>query len=83
MDVHLLFGVSALLSLVSSAVLAALYLWPFLRVMDRESVAPHMFWRFMGLSFLVPGVVSPSHALVFWLLVQTRWQRADGSSGRV
>ena len=23
-------------------------------------VAPHMFWRFMGLSFLVPGVVSPS-----------------------
>jgi hypothetical protein len=65
MDVHLLFGVSALLSLVSSAVLAALYLWPFLRAMDRERaltvlVAPHMFWRFMGLSFLVPGVVSPS-----------------------
>ena len=65
MDVHLVFGVSALLSLVSSAVVAALYLWSFLRVMDRETaltvlVAPHMFWRFMGLSFLVPGVVSPS-----------------------
>ena len=48
MDVHLLFGVSALLSLVSSVVVAALYLWPFLRVMDREKalavlVAPHMF----------------------------------------
>ena len=53
MDVHLLFGMSALLSLVSSAVLAALYLWPFLRGMDRERalavlVAPHMFWRFMA-----------------------------------
>ena len=65
MDVHLVFGVSALLSLVSSAVVAALYLWSFLRAMDREKaltvlVAPHMFWRFMGLSFLVPGVVSPS-----------------------
>src|SRR6516165_8667075 len=65
MDVHLIFGLSALLSLVSSVVIAALYLWPFLLVMERDRaltvlVAPHMFWRFMGLSFLVPGVVSPS-----------------------
>jgi hypothetical protein len=65
MDIRAIFGLSALLSLVSSAVVATLYLWPFLRVKERESalavlVAPHMFFRFIGLSFLVPGVVSPS-----------------------
>src|SRR5262245_6350975 len=65
MDIYAVFGLSVLLSLVSSGVVATLYLWPFLRVMDRESslvvlVAPHMFFRFIGLSFLAPGVVSPS-----------------------
>src|SRR5215472_17760388 len=65
MDIYAVFGLSVLLSLVSSGVVATLYLWPFLRVMDRERalvvlVAPHMFFRFIGLSFLAPGVVSPS-----------------------
>ena len=60
-----LFGISALFSLTSSVTFAKLYLWPRLRAMDREHalaslVAPHMFLRFLGLSFLVPGVVSPS-----------------------
>lgn len=60
-----LFGLSALFSLSSSATLAKLFLWPRLRAMERERaltalVAPHMFIRFLGLSFLVPGVVSPS-----------------------
>lgn len=59
------FGISALLGLSSSDTFAKLYLWPRLRAMDRERalaslVAPHMFIRFFGLSFLVPGVVSPS-----------------------
>ena len=70
MDIHAVFGISALMSLVSSGVFAKLYLWPRLRIMDREDalvplVAPHMFLRFIGLSFLVPGVVSPSLPAAF------------------
>ena len=65
MDVNALFGLSALMSLVASIVAARLYVWPRLRSMDRYralalSVSPHLFFRFIGLSFLVPGVVSPS-----------------------
>lgn len=64
MNVQMLFGLSVLSSLMSSAVIAALYVWPWLRAKDRGTalailVAPHMFLRFLGLSFLVPGVVSP------------------------
>jgi hypothetical protein len=70
MDIRALFGISALMSLVSSGVFAKLYLWPRLRIRDREDalaalVAPHMFFRFIGLSFLVPGVVSPSLPAAF------------------
>jgi hypothetical protein len=65
MDVNAIFGLSALMSLVAAIVAARLYAWPRLRHMDRYSalallVAPHMFFRFIGLSFLVPGVVSAS-----------------------
>jgi hypothetical protein len=65
-----LFGISALMSLVSSGVVANLFVWPRLRIMDRAQallllVAPHMFLRFIGLSFLVPGVVSPSLPAAF------------------
>jgi hypothetical protein len=70
MDVQALFGISVLLSLVSSIVFAKLYLVPPLRTMDRADglaalVAPHMFFRFIGLSFLVPGVVSPTVPAAF------------------
>ena len=70
MNIHAVFGISALMSLVSSGVFAKFYLWPRLRIMDREDalvplVAPHMFLRFIGLSFLVPGVVSPSLPTAF------------------
>jgi hypothetical protein len=63
MDPQALFGLSILGSLVSSALLAKLYVWPWLRTMNRNDalillVAPHML-RFIGLSFLLPGVVSP------------------------
>ena len=59
------FGLSILMSLLSSVVVAALFVWPWLRTLDVEQaltwlVAPHMFLRFIGLSFLVPGVVSAS-----------------------
>ena len=58
------FGISVVMSFVSSGVAATLYVWPRLRIMDRHQaivslVAPHMFLRFIGLSVLVPGVVSP------------------------
>src|SRR5271155_2681068 len=65
-----IFGISALMSLVSSVVIAKLYVWPWLRTMKRDPalvilVVPHMFLRFIGLSFLVHGVVTPSLPKVF------------------
>jgi hypothetical protein len=65
MNPRAVFGVNILSSLLSSIVIAALFAWPRLRAINREQaliwlVAPHMFLRFIGLSFLVPGVVSAS-----------------------
>jgi hypothetical protein len=59
-----LFGLSILLSFAAYTAVARVYIWPWLRTMHREGalkvlVVPHLF-RFVGLSFLVPGVVSPS-----------------------
>ncbi|MGB6431313.1 MAG: hypothetical protein WBF06_12075 [Candidatus Acidiferrales bacterium] len=59
------FGLSILMSLLSSILVALLFVWPWLRASNTEQaliwlVAPHMFLRFIGLSFLVPGVVSGS-----------------------
>jgi hypothetical protein len=58
------FGLSTLMSLLSAIVLAVLFARPWLRNINTEQaliwlVAPHMV-RFIGLSFLVPGVVSGS-----------------------
>src|SRR5438034_7737097 len=63
MDPRAIFGINVLMSFVSSVVIAKLYVWPWLRTMNRYDslirlVAPHMFFRFIGLSFIVPGVVS-------------------------
>ena len=62
-------GLSVALNFVASGVVTRLYLWPRLGDMRREDalrvlIAPHMF-RFVGLSFLVPGVVSPSVPAAF------------------
>jgi hypothetical protein len=59
-----LFGLSVLMSFLAFGIVTKLYIWPRLRGMPREDsltalVVPHTF-RFIGLSFLVPGVVSPS-----------------------
>lgn len=59
-----LFGASILASSVSSALAARLFIWPRLQTAEPNRaltalVAPHMFLRFLGLSFLIPGVVSP------------------------
>jgi hypothetical protein len=58
-----LFGISALLTTVSSVIVATLYVWPWLRTVRPNQalallVAPHLFLRFIGLSVLVPGVVA-------------------------
>jgi len=65
MNVRAILGLSALTSLVASIVTANLWVWPRLQLMRRSDalsslVAPHMFFRTIGLSFLVPGVVSPA-----------------------
>ncbi len=59
-----IFGISTFASFVSSVVAARLFVWPRLQSVERDRalallVAPHMFLRFIGLSLLVPGVVSP------------------------
>ena len=66
----LVFGVSAAMSLLASAVIAWLYVWPWLKKRELGSalqslVAPHVFLRFIGLSFLIPGVVSPGLPAAF------------------
>jgi hypothetical protein len=64
MDPRAIFGINVLMSFVSSIVIARLFVWPWLRTISPKDamirlVAPHMFLRFIGLSFIVPGVVSP------------------------
>ncbi len=63
MDIRAIFGLSILMSLVAYGLVTKLYIWPRLQKLGRDDallalVLPHAF-RFMGLSFLVPGVVSP------------------------
>jgi len=64
MDFQALFGTSVLMSFVAFGLVTKLYIWPRLRTRNRDDallplILPHAF-RFMGLSFLVIGVVSPS-----------------------
>ena len=73
MNAFALFGVSIFASLVSSVVAARLVAWPHLQNADRNRaltwlVAPHMFLRFIGLSLLVHGVVSPLLSAAFAML---------------
>ena len=69
MNSDALFGLSILMSFVAFGIVTKLYIWPRLRVMPRDAalvplVVPHTF-RFIGLSFLIPGVVSPSLSSAF------------------
>lgn len=62
MEPRLIFGISVLLGLVIWGLIGARYIWPALRGRPRaEALRPllllHAF-RFVGLAFLVPGVVS-------------------------
>jgi hypothetical protein len=54
-----LFGLSVLMSFVASGLLTKLYVWPWLRRRELDALVPLMLphtMRFIGLSFLVPGV---------------------------
>jgi hypothetical protein len=68
-DIQALFGFSVLMSFVAFGLVTQLYIWPRLRILQRDDallplVLFHTF-RFIGLSFLVPGVVSPSLPVAF------------------
>jgi uncharacterized membrane protein len=69
MNVQLLFGTSVAFGLIAWGVFSALYLWPTLAGRSRiDALRPllvlHAF-RFIGLSFLVPGVVSSDLPMAF------------------
>jgi hypothetical protein len=69
MFVQALFGLSVAFGFVAWAVVAALYIWPELQNRSRiDALRPllvlHSF-RFIGLVFLVPGVVSPDLPAAF------------------
>ena len=69
MDIQALFGLSVLMSFVAFGLVTKLSIWPRLQLLERDDalvalVLPHTF-RFVGLSFLVPGVVSPSLPAAF------------------
>jgi hypothetical protein len=64
MNSLLIVGLSALLCFIAFSIVASNYIAPHLRTWPRFDAimalaAPHMF-RFVGLAFLMPGVVSPS-----------------------
>ena len=64
MDIRAVFGLSVLMSFVAFGLTTKLYILPRLRILPRDDalvplIVPHAF-RFIGLSFLMPGVVSPS-----------------------
>jgi hypothetical protein len=69
MFVQLLFGISVAFGFVAWAVVTALYIWPGLQARSRvEALRPLLVrhgFRFIGLSFLVPGVVSPDLPIAF------------------
>jgi len=58
-----LFGISTGFSFIAWGIASALYLWPYLRDQNRAGAMRPLLllhsFRFVGLAFLVPGVVSP------------------------
>jgi hypothetical protein len=69
MNTNAIFGLTILMNFLALAIVTKVYLWPRLQVMPRTDalialVIPHTL-RFLGLSFLIPGVVSPSLSPAF------------------
>jgi hypothetical protein len=69
MPLNALFGLSVLMGFVAFGLAAKVYFWPRVSRLPREDalavlIVPHAF-RFVGLSFLVPGVVAPGLQAAF------------------
>jgi hypothetical protein len=69
MPPQILFGASVAFGFIAWTIVAVHYMWPYLRARTRaEALRPllilHSF-RFVGLSFLIPGVVSPDLSPAF------------------
>src|SRR5262249_6902544 len=69
MPLRAMFGISVILSFISWGIIAKRYIWPVLRRVPRtEALRPllllHTF-RFVGLAFVIPGVVSPDLPVAF------------------
>jgi hypothetical protein len=69
MDAQLLFAISIVFSFVAWSIVTVEFIWPQLRALPRiQALRPllilHSF-RFIGLAFLVPGVVSPDLPAAF------------------
>ncbi len=64
-----LFGISVVLGFVAWGTVAGLYIWPALRNQPRANALRPLLllhaFRFVGLAFLVPGVVSPDLPTAF------------------
>jgi hypothetical protein len=64
MNTRALFGISVLMSFVAFGLVTGLYICPGLKALSVSSaltaLLPVHAYRFIGLAFLVPGVVSPS-----------------------
>jgi hypothetical protein len=64
-----LFGISVVLSFVAWGVVAGRYIWPVLRSQPRTNALRPLLllhaFRFVGLVFLIPGVVSPDLPTAF------------------
>ena len=69
-------GLSVVLCFIAFSIVAGNYITPRLQAWSKEDaikalVAPHMF-RFVGLAFLMPGVVSPTLSSAFAIPAQSR-----------
>jgi hypothetical protein len=66
---QVLFGISVALGFVAWGLVARQYIWPALRDRPRAEAVRRILqlhsFRFIGLSFLVPGVVSPDLPIAF------------------
>jgi hypothetical protein len=69
MPTPIYFFASIAFSLVAWGIVASLYIWPRLRLLDRPAALRSLLvlhsFRFLGLAFLVPGVVSPDLPAAF------------------
>jgi hypothetical protein len=69
MPLRALFGISVILSFMSWGIIAKRYIWPALRRVPRTEALRRLLllhtFRFAGLAFVIPGVMSPDLPVAF------------------